>query len=50
MSTKFSTPDCYTRKMPFAMKNNASKIIRNWFFTFQPDILKISYNLPKWVK
>ena len=41
MSTKFYTPGCYTGKMLFAVENNASKIIRNWFFTIQPDILKL---------
>ena len=41
MSTNFYTPGCYTGKMLFAMENNASKIIRNWFFTVQPDILKL---------
>ena len=34
MVTKFCTPGCYTGKMLFA---NASKIIRNWFLTLQPD-------------
>ena len=28
------TPGCHTGKMLFA---NASKIIRNWFLTLQPD-------------
>ena len=41
MSTKFYTPDCYTGKMLFAVEDNASKIIRNWYFTIQPDILKL---------
>ena len=39
MTTKFYTPGCYTRKMVFTVENNVSKIIRNWFFTIQPDIL-----------
>ena len=30
----YSTPRCYTRKMFFA---DASKLIRNWFVTLQPD-------------
>ena len=29
---------------------NASKIIRNWFLTLQPDIFKIISNLPKWTQ
>ena len=49
-STKFCTPGCYIGKMLFAVRNNASKIIRNWFFTLQPDIFTIIYNLPKWAK
>ena len=46
MVTKFCTPPpgCYTREMLFA---NASKIITNWFLTFQPDIFKMICNLPK---
>ena len=38
MATKFSTPGCYAGKMLFAVKNEVSKIIRNWFLTLQPDI------------
>ena len=38
---------CYTGKMLFA---NASKIIRNWFVTVQPNIFKIIFNLPKWAQ
>ena len=37
-------------KMLFAVKNNALNILRNWFFTLQPDIFKIIYNLPKEAK
>ena len=40
MSTKFYTSGCYTGKMLFAVENNVLKIIRNWFFAMQPDILK----------
>ena len=45
MVTKFCTPPpgCYTGKTLFAV----SKIIRNWFFTLQPDIFKIICNLTK---
>ena len=43
MSTKFYTPGCYTGKMLFAVENNASKIIRNWFFTIQPDIFYLQF-------
>ena len=50
MSTKLCTRGCYTVKTLFAVKNDASKIIRNMFFTHQPEIFKIVYNLPKWVK
>ena len=28
----------------------ASKIIGNWFLTFQPDIFKIICNLPNWAQ
>ena len=41
MSTKFYTAGCYTEKMLFAVEKNASKIIRNWFFTIQPDVFKL---------
>ena len=41
MSAKFYTAGCYTGTMLFAVGNNASKIIRNWFFTIQPDIFKL---------
>ena len=41
----YPIPGCYTGKMLFA---NASKIIRNWFLTLQPDIFKIICNIPKW--
>ena len=41
MSRKLYTPGCYTGKMVFAVENNALKIIRNWFFTIQPDIFKL---------
>ena len=41
MSAKCYTPGCYTGKMLFAKEKNASIIIRNWFFTIQPDILKL---------
>ena len=41
MSTKSYTQGCCTGKMLFAVENNASKIIRNWFFTIQPNILKL---------
>ena len=34
----YPNPGCYTEKMLFA---KASKIIRNWFLTFQTDIFKI---------
>ena len=38
MATKFCTPGCYAGKILFAVKNEVSKIIRNWFLTLQPDI------------
>ena len=50
MSTNFCTPACYTGKMVFTVKNNASKTIRNLVFTLQSDILKIIYSLPKRAK
>ena len=43
----YPTPCCYIVKMLFA---HASKIIRNWFLTFQPDIFQIICNLPKWAQ
>ena len=49
MVTNFCTPPpgCYTGKMLFAI---ASKIIKNWFLTLQPDVFNIICNLPKWPK
>ena len=49
MGKKFCTPPpgYYNGKMFFA---NASKITTNWFLTFQPHILKIIRNLPKWAQ
>ena len=41
MSAKFYTSGCDTQKMLFVVENNVSKIIRNWFFTIQPDIFKL---------
>ena len=48
MVTKICTPpQVATQKMFFA---NASKMIRNWFLTFEPDLFKIICNLPKWAQ
>ena len=41
MPTKFYTPGCCTEKMLFAVENNASKIMKNWFFTIQSDIFEL---------
>ena len=43
----YLTSGCYMGKIFFA---NASKIIRNWFLTLQPDIFQIICNLPKWAQ
>ena len=47
--TKFCTlpSGCYTGKMLVA---KASKTIRNWLSTLQPDIFKVICNLPKWAQ
>ena len=45
--TKFCNPGCCTGKMLFPVKNIASKITKNWFFTLQPEII---YKLPKCAK
>ena len=49
MVTNFCTPPpgCYTGKMLFAI---ASKTIKNWFLTLQPDVFNIIGNLPKCVQ
>ena len=41
MTIKCFTPGADTGKILLAVENNASKIIRNWFFTIQPDIFKL---------
>ena len=45
MVRRFCSQSSYLGKILFA---HASKIIRNWFLTLQPDILYIICNLPKW--